>query len=50
MVVYNDSSIVIWQILGHKMAKEDHMAAYLTKAQTIAHKFRNIIFIKVPKA
>lgn len=31
MVVYNDSSIVVDQILGQNAAKEDHMAAYLVK-------------------
>ena len=46
----NDSSVVVGQILGHNMAKEYHMAAYLTKAKTEAQKFRNVIFIKVPRA
>ena len=32
MVVYNDFAVVIGQILGYNMAKEDHMAAYLAKA------------------
>ena len=31
IVVYNDSSVVLGQILGHNMAKEDHMATYLAK-------------------
>ena len=50
MVVYNDSSVVVGQILGHNMVKEDHMVAYLTKAKTTAQKFRNVILIQVPGA
>ena len=32
MVIYNDSAVVVGQIIGHNMAKEDHMVAYLAKA------------------
>ena len=32
------------------MAKEDHMAAHLTKAQALAWRFKNMVFIKVPRA
>ena len=32
MVVYNDFAVIVGQILGQNMAKEDHMAAYLAKA------------------
>ena len=50
MVIYNDSAVVIGQILGHNMAKEDHMAAYHAKAQVASRRFRNVVFIKVPQA
>lgn len=40
MVVYNDSSVVVGQILGQNATKEDHMAAYLVKAQAAAQGFR----------
>ena len=50
MVVYNDSAVVVGQILGHNMAKEDHMAAYLAKTRAAARRFKNLVFIKVPRA
>lgn len=50
MVVYNDSSVVVGQIIGHNMAKKDHIAAYLAKAQIVTQKFRNVVFIKGPRA
>jgi len=49
MMVYNDASVVVGQILGHNMAKEDHTVAYLSGAQTAAQRFRNVIFIKAPR-
>ena len=48
IVVYNDSAVVIGQILGHNMAKEDHMAAYLAITQAATQRFKNLVFIKVP--
>lgn len=50
MVVYNDSSVVMGQILGHNTTKEDHLVGYLCKTQIAAQRFRNIIFINVPRA
>ena len=50
MVVYNDYTVVIGQILGHNMAKEDHMAAYLVRTQAAARRFTNLVFIKVLRA
>ena len=32
------------------MAKEDHMAAYLTRTQAAARRFMNLVFNKVPRA
>ena len=48
MVVYNDSAVVVGQILGHNIAKGDHMVAYLAKAQATARRFTHVVFIKVP--
>jgi len=39
MVVYNDSTVVVGQILGYNMAKEDRIAAFLVKTQVGALKF-----------
>ena len=50
MVIYNDSAVVVGQILGHNMTKEDHMAAYFAKTQAAAQRFKNLVFIKVPRA
>ena len=47
MVIYNDSSVVIGQILGFSAAKEDHLAAYLFKVHGRIKQFNNSIFIKV---
>src|ERR1700733_3701420 len=50
IVVYNDSAVVVGQILGHNMAKEDHMAAYLARAQTAVQKLTKVVFIRAPRA
>lgn len=42
--------VVKGQILGSSTAKEDHLAAYLSKVQDIIKQFKNSIFIKVPRA
>lgn len=50
MVIYNDLLVVVGQILGQNAVKEDHMVAYLVKTQATTSGFRNIVFIKVPRA
>lgn len=42
IVVYNDSSVIVGQILGFSSVKEEHLAAYLLQVQGITKKFKNI--------
>lgn len=46
---YIKTFVVKGQILGSSTAKEDHLAAYLSKVQDIIKQFKNSIFIKVPR-
>ena len=42
VVVYNDSSVVVGQILGSSATKEDHLAAYLSKVQSKIKIFKKL--------
>lgn len=50
IIVYNDSEVVIGQLLGHSTAREDRLIAYLGKAQASAQRFKRAVFLKVPRA